>query len=713
MLLDYSLDIDTKLYEEKLSRLASLQGTDPGVFVLAGQAFFESFFREALGYTVENDATFYKLTSNYQFAFDCYFRTKDLFSSLNAYQKRSNKVRHNFETLQPMDAGNMIDLIKRFCRAVGIGYLKGLENLQCPLSLWNSSENKVTLFNQVKRLDERLHLTAEQSAEMVAQYSQYQVELERLRSLEAELELKDEEIKKLESLKSNSSQKNDDLRREKFELKKKLKESQDDLARLTELEQYIETLESLSLFTKTKKDYEQSIMQLSDAQQSLIDKIDGRTDFLIMGAAGTGKTVVLIKAFEKIANQGASQLIEDGRESVFLTYTKTLVKYGRYLSEIISGREDFSLKTVDELLVKIGSELLPGYTFSYSYFKDNPIESDEFIPANLNLADEIENYILSNMIEREVYVSPKHLRRGQKTPLRGPVRPIVWNILEREKAKMIENKHCSANMYLTLLLEKLDSYDSPYQTFFIDEIQDLIPVKIMLLKKIARGGLVMAGDTSQSIYQPGFTFKFFGISIVGKSNYLYQNYRNTREIHAFADKYRKLCISFDEDDVSKTLSTRPGAPPELFLEKDADSLVDSLCSRIKFFIDRLGYDPSNIAVITTDKLNAKKIWDRLSALGVDSAFLKGDEFSFKENDSVVITSLQSAKGLDFPVVMFHLPKTPYVRDSLDLDTRNSQIRNLIYVGMTRAMENLQVFVRDSGDDLLQELIETFDKKEEK
>jgi superfamily I DNA/RNA helicase len=75
--------------------------------------------------------------------------------------------------------------------------------------------------------------------------------------------------------------------------------------------------------------------------------------------------------------------------------------------------------------------------------------------------------------------------------------------------------------------------------------------------------------------------------------------------------------------------------------------------------------------------------------------------------------MHSSKGLDFPVVLVFVPHLPG-NDSLSDRTRDTLQRNLIYVSLTRAMDNLNVFIRNNpSEQPLKDLIRAFDEQEGK
>ncbi len=83
-------------------------------------------------------------------------------------------------------------------------------------------------------------------------------------------------------------------------------------------------------------------------------------------------------------------------------------------------------------------------------------------------------------------------------------------------------------------------------------------------------------------------------------------------------------------------------------------------------------------------------------------------FSFRSTGRIRITTLHSSKGLDFPVVLLYLPYL-YRRRQYDQVHTEKLLRNLLYVGITRAMDNVNVFAVSSDDPILKDLIACFEE----
>ncbi len=91
----------------------------------------------------------------------------------------------------------------------------------------------------------------------------------------------------------------------------------------------------------------------------------------------------------------------------------------------------------------------------------------------------------------------------------------------------------------------------------------------------------------------------------------------------------------------------------------------------------------------------------LGHAGYRYANIRDDDFSFKHEKTIRLSTLHSSKGLDFAVVLLYLPALP-ARTDYDDAAGAGLVRNLIYVAMTRAMDNLNVFTLEGAHEGQQE-----------
>ena len=130
--------------------------------------------------------------------------------------------------------------------------------------------------------------------------------------------------------------------------------------------------------------------------------------------------------------------------------------------------------------------------------------------------------------------------------------------------------------------------------------------------------------------------------------------------------------------------------PELYTAATRDEIDRLLLARVALFVDTLGYDPENVTVLAPTRGDVARIGQLLARAGRTVANIHDEAFAFSQAGAVRLSTLHSSKGLDFPVVLLYLPGLPTQGD-YDEAAGDTLARNLIYVAMTRAMDNLSVF----------------------
>jgi DNA helicase IV len=206
----------------------------------------------------------------------------------------------------------------------------------------------------------------------------------------------------------------------------------------------------------------------------------------------------------------------------------------------------------------------------------------------------------------------------------------------------------------------------------------------------------MASDLRQSIYGVTSPFVRAGIHISGRTRVLRTNFRNTRQI-------AETALRFHETAAEPTYAFRDGPDPELHMATTGEDLLPLLLAKLQLFTDRLEYEPDNISVLAPHKAEVDRLLVALREAGFQASAMIAPEFAFDQAGAVRVSTLHSSKGLDFPVVMLYLPYI-HRREKFDAETTERLVRNLIYVGLTRAMENLSVFVSPGSDPVLQDLV---------
>ena len=713
--------------DEDIERILRVKDADFGLFVLAMHSLMERALKEKYNCVEDYNSKDYfgKLINQYLEDFSFKYGTpeddkkqpgkifyhlygddKNLFSKLSKLPDNhhlANNVRHQFAVISEENAKTTVACFLAFAQAEGWSNLKTIQKLEAELKDWQNHGNyqspelqkAIAEISRLKSENENLAQKANEMADLENQLETISARERLLQSelaeTEARLSKKDE---KLDKVRQNANEQNMKFQKEREEILTKLKDYE-------QTKQYLEILEQVTFYTKTRHDYEQSIISLSREQSEVLNQINVNKDFLIKGAAGTGKSLVLIKTLEKAVNELKGELaLEDAAANSFrlLTYTKSLVKYNQYVTKLLNTQvPEKSITTADSFMSSLLKKFFPKKSFAY-HFKDIP--ADIFANGEFSgeaLFTEAQNFIWANCITKAQYVDEVCEREGMKFPLKKSDRLAMWNALEAAEAKLEAQNLWPRNFAAKKIAEKLEAGGAEVNEVmaeysFVDEAQDLPPVILSVIKKATKRAVFLAGDSDQSIYTKGFNWNRSGIDIQGRTKILKTNFRNTAQIHEYAEKYRS---SFTHKD-STTMpdAFRPGPPVEHIVAKNNDDLKNQIVEQVKLLMNALNYAEENICIIanTNDKLNAMKLLLE-EKLGVEANIIK-DEFNFETTGGIRLCTMQNCKGLDFPVVLFiadHRARGAEEKTVYDEETFMAQQFNMVYVALTRAMEMLYVY----------------------
>lgn len=620
---------------------------------------------------------------------------------LREWEKTSSKVRHYFVDIDSEEGASAAYRLLQFCSLAGIKFDEELTAIRSNLGLWENQRPVEGESESLKELNVKLTESLKRNTEILN-------ELEQLKKYRLEAELFSRRIRLLESeirMLRNQDNKNsvDKLENEKAEAADKKKKADQKIEGLNDASEYLESLTRISSYTRTRFDFERDITKLTPEQQAVLDHISLTGDFLVKGGAGTGKTLVLIKALAKALSIDESELSFSGRKTSvkLLTYSRTLAKYDRYLASVLkqdTGADIIS--TVDKFLYDRLRMIDPDYRIIYSDSYAAELLSSAGFEGSIDTAG------LAGIIEGEIFALDSD-RDSFKTS------DEVWKARDLLVKKMHHDKSFTKNYSRRLILDYIadnpnDEHLKDTDFIFVDEIQDLTAVDIKAVKACSRRAVIMAGDSDQSIYQSGFSFARGGIDIRGTTRILKTDFRNTVEIHRLAESYRMSADGADKD--TSPTAFRTGPPPELYTAGDREDLETMMVQRIRLFTEDLGYAPENICVLVPSGRDIEPLRMRFTAEEWDSCDLRDNDFSFTDRDVIRISTMHSSKGLDSPVVLLMLDKLPRTAPQKTAEALEKMRRNLIYVSMTRAMDQLNVFtMAEASSPEIRDLIRAFNK----
>jgi hypothetical protein len=520
-----------------------------------------------------------------------------------------------------------------------------------------------------------------------------------LEATEAALAAREARIAELETLARSREEKADALRRNAFELRNEQNETRSErdrlraeLAALSDVQSHIAYLSRFTTYTRSRSDYERSVLTLSPEQQDALERIPSSGDYLITGSAGTGKTLVLLHALDRDLALTDQELgITAEKPFALLTYTKTLVRFSTYLSQIMGSHRTVPvIATVDAFLLS----------------RLKQIRDDAWIVFPGKLVGEYESvfeqYARSlNMAEPELadHLEAAFHSGNVPTELADAHRALVAAMEERGGY----SKGYAAQT-IRAAVGRADLPDLAVRRIFVDESQDLGPVDIATLRALSPDGLVLAGDRNQGIYRTTGSLREAGISVQGRSRVLRRNWRNTEAICSLAETYRS-----GAGEQSDIVASRRGPEPELYYADSSDAATDLILRRCRFFIDQIGYEPENIAVLVPGNDDLKMLLPHFQVAGIPTSNLKSASFDFARTSGVRLSTMHSAKGVEFPLVILYLPGFT-VRPEYSAEQAEALQRNLVYVAMTRAMDHLQIIVRDTAaEPAIRDLVLAFER----
>lgn len=427
-------------------------------------------------------------------------------------------------------------------------------------------------------------------------------------------------------------------------------------------------------------------------------------DAVVLGTAGTGKSIMAVLRARFLANPGA---VNHG-PVLLVTYNNTLIQYLRYLTPDPS----------DDIHVETYSKFARGYLNSVGKMppRNGIVESDDKLSTmvanavrevrkrsnSTNFPDLDARFFAEEIIwiadmgitDREQYLNDK--RSGRKLNLDKSERKTVWEVrTEYRKTRKANNIlydwHDIATAVLNAL--KVDNRERRYHHIVIDEGQDLSPEAIRSLKAaVPKNGTVsFFGDYHQQIYKQGISFRECGLKIT-QSNPIQRfrdNYRNTAQIArvAIAMSDMPYMDTVQEDLVEPKEPTAAGAMPTLIKCRDRRSEITEI-QRIANHQRELGV----VGILT-------RTWDeaKMATRGIDNTrcLQRHRGAPWDPTCGIYYGTYHSAKGLEFDVVLmpFCTNKTQLknqINDASDTEKLDSKEGKLLYVAITRARTELTV-----------------------
>lgn len=484
-------------------------------------------------------------------------------------------------------------------------------------------------------------------------------------------------------------------------------------------------------------------MNLNVEQRRIIEnKPNGHV--LVKGVAGSGKTTV---AVHKIPFLLKDYTYEKDDKVLVITYNKSLINYIKYIYEEIERNKENEQLTLgiyesgdkDKLYIETIDDMM--FRYFTSYIKDVKLEKlriaterqitkameeaikvvkEEYEKVNVldtkNLSfiieeirwmkschyTDIKDYQTVDRIGR---ISNNNVEATHKLRKNSKIRKAIFEVMLQYNDNLKKGKLVDFQDVALMALEQAKKeVEEKYTHIIVDETQDLTRVQLEFIKMLysnrSYSSMLFVSDTAQSIYPEawlvkGRSFTSIGLDMTGKSTSLSKSYRTTMQIAYAAYSLIEDDKNILEDDnfVKPSLIDKQGVYPVYrnFKNKvsEAEYIAETIENELK---DK--YDYKDIAIISKLKNQLKDIKVFLEKKNIPYRELESNEELDFNEDCVKLLTMHCAKGLQFKAVIIAglndkiIPSRNFENEFEDSDFVESIDRRLLYVGMTRATEEL-------------------------
>ena len=416
------------------------------------------------------------------------------------------------------------------------------------------------------------------------------------------------------------------------------------------------------------------LMQVMDLQQEQIARSLGEGHRVIHGAAGSGKTMILIYRAQLLAAAATP-----GKPILVLCFNRTLADRiehqlrERGVDERVQVRTFHSwcqdlVRSYQLDLPRADEEARGRFeACSFPAGGESPAAGSRPAPAWTGRAPDPSR------------IGQRHSRLGGA--LKGDA---YFEALAAAVERAVDSGRVPGGQYQALLIDEAHDFEDAW-----------LRIAARMVSPVTRSLLVLYDD-AQSIYQTRrrrFNFSNVGIEARGRTSILRLNYRNTAEVLALAMHCAERLLHedsarvADEDAmplVQPASAGRRGPLPVLIEAVNAFEEARLVSERIRAALDD-GVPAGRIAVLCRARSLMRPLEQALQRQRVALQSMNALAFRHFDwaEDSVKLLTLHSAKGLEFShVFVAGLQALPLEGESADEALR------LLYVGMTRATAEL-------------------------
>jgi superfamily I DNA/RNA helicase len=455
---------------------------------------------------------------------------------------------------------------------------------------------------------------------------------------------------------------------------------------------------SLGLARKERPILQELDRYLLDDEQKRFVAHDYSGAYRILGASGTGKTVILLHRALRLAVENSSRMV------FVLTVSRELALHLEATIRTLNGRlpQNLVVESVYDLFlgclraIGLASKVRlldpqsreNAESNSWDDFFRQPSNVIEKAPDAIRLvttieerlrnADAARRYLHDEVVyvqsayakrTREKYLESK--RASRSIPLNRPQRETVLRILDAWHEWLSMGHLSDIAGVASLLASRMDSSALLRRIgarwridhVLIDEVQDVSTLELQIVSRLlsereGKNAVFMVGDINQKVYAKHHSSQLAGFNFSGKSAILKNNYRNTRPIleaaHALARRFPPRGDEEAEEIIPPNYSTYDGPKPILW-QCRAIKQVDLVAALVD--VAQESRKPS-IAFVTENEDLLHAVQGKLKKQRVGYFILQtnaepraGPRNDIRTGERVAVGRLEAVKGFEFDVVI--------------------------------------------------------------
>jgi hypothetical protein len=448
--------------------------------------------------------------------------------------------------------------------------------------------------------------------------------------------------------------------------------------------------------------------------------------FVVNGAAGSGKTTTALLRLTSLCGQWLSRRqrlkLRPPVRVLVLTYNKTLQGYIRELAkaQVVANDTLSAAVAADELVLDVNTfgkwsmGLLPPGSSPDADECRSLLEriASPFVSQERFVSDEVD-YVLGRFPSGnlEAYLTCVREGRGLSPRMDMQMRrrlldEVIYPYLAEKTVKGLRD-------WNDITAQAADVAQGSWDIVIVDEAQDFSANQVRtLMRHVADPhSVTFVLDAAQRIYPRSFTWKEAGI-VVASSRRLERNYRNTKEIAAFARSVLEG-MTFGDDgslpDFTHAIATGP--KPNLLVGKYSAQVDWTIANVVRQA--NLGDE----SVVFLHPLGGRwftYLKDRLSHESVAYVQLTRATSWPGGDETVALSTIHSVKGLEFDhVIILGLNQEVTPHGDGDGDAQMDVLRRLLAMGIGRARKTVTLGLKSGAESNLVALLDpdTFNRVE--